>query len=372
MDSAAGLDDGSQAAAETTAVWLPGPAEEIETPERLTEPPLTGAAAMRGDFSDGRIQAARFISTVRGAAAAVTAAWIGARGDGARRTVLVSGLQDRVRIAAGRIVVRNAPVLFGEASGLSRRLRRPLEPRTRAPEWDAPRGPTSLGVDGASLGFSPVPALGGRTRSWDLWALSGRIPAEGEGDRVAAAGVVRQSLRWAAAGSIAWRGRRFGSVAARWRGGPSSIWVEALVSPESGPSLLASAAAGDARSPLRFESRWRRRAGERKPIASELTAEMALGGASVARLAWRPWSTTAFADDGVLELDGRFRPRAWPGTMRIRVGRRGGEGSLAAAAVEGVGARAVPERFVVFDLPVAGERGRLVSVLASRRERGLA
>ena len=384
--SAAALDDGSRAGAETTAVWLPAQAEEMESPERLAEPPLTGAAAVRGDFSDGRFQAARFTTTIRGTSASATAAWIGTRAGEKRQTAFVYGSSGRVRVAAGHIVVRDAPVLFGEASGLSRRLRRPLEPRTSAPEWDAPRGATGQGLDGASFGLSSSLASGSRTRSWDLWALGGRIP--GDGNRLAAAGLARQAARWAVAASLAWRetegvraspgdsashaDRRFGSVAARWRGGASSLSVEALLSPEFGPTLLASAAVEDARSPIRFESRWRRRAGERKPIASELTAELAVGGAGVARLAWRPWSAAAFADDGVLELDGRFRPAGWPGTVRMRVGRRGGEGSLASAAVEGEAARAVPERYVVFDVPLAGERGRLVSVLGSRRERGWA
>lgn len=221
---------------------------------------------------------------------------------------------------------------------------------------------------------------------WRLWALGGRTSADG--DRLLAAGFTRHAARWEAAVSLArcetaggagaaasadsasTAGRRFGSVAARWRGGGAAVSLEALFSPELGPALLASAGVADTRSPVRFETRWRRRAGERRPVASEFAAEIAAGGSGVARLTWRPWSAIAFADDGALELDGRVRLAAWPAPARFRVGRRGGEGSPAATAVEGVAARAVPERYVVLDIPLAGERGRLVSLLASRRERG--
>jgi hypothetical protein len=120
---------------------------------------------------------------------------------------------------------------------------------------------------------------------------------------------------------------------------------------------------------------WRRRSGERRPVAAEVTAEAGANRAATARITWRPWSASgsAFADDGAVELDARWLAPVAPGAARLRLGRRGGEGTAAARAALGAGGSgsiaSMPERYAVLEVPLAGEPGRLVSLLASRRER---
>lgn len=359
------------AAVDSTMPWLPAPVEEIESPERLAEPPLRGVAAIRCNVSGGRATSARFVGTARARSLAVTAARIETRADGARQTILVSGFGERLRLGAGRVVVRDASVLLGEAVGLSRRLRRPLDPRPSAPAWESPQGATSPGVAGATLAIGSARGPNGGVAARSLWAIGGR--GADDGMPLFAAGVGLRAQRWAAAVSVA---RRFRSVAARWRGRTSAVALEALLSREHGPSLLAAVTSEAAGSPVRFGARWRRRAGERRPVAAELTTEVVAGRAGVARLTWRPWSAggSAFADDGAVELDARWRTPLAPGVARARVGRRGGEGTVAASVLNGGlgGAAALPERYVVIDLPLREDGGRLLSLLASRRERGTA
>jgi len=371
---AEGVGADSTAAAETTGIWLPPPVEEVESPERLTEPPLDGTLAIRADVSGGRVGTAQLAATARWRSFGATASRIEGRDGGSRQTVLLTGVGGRIRLGAGRVSVRETPVLLGEAAGFSRKLRRPLEPRSSAPTWEAPRAAASPGLDGATLALTTARGPSERAPAWSLWAAGGRGADDGE--PLFAAGVAHGGARWGASAGVA---RRCGSGTARWRGRSSAVAFEALLSPERGPALLAAATAGTAASPLRIGARWRRRAGERRPVAAEFTAEFVATRTGLARVTWRPWSASGstFADDGAVEVDARWRAPTAPAAARVRVGRRGGEATAAAIAFARAGASAgasvaaaVPERYVVLDLPVAGERGRLLSLLASRRERG--
>ena len=363
----------STATVESTGAWLPLPTEEIESPERLAEPALAGNAAIRGDVSGGRWNGLRFVARTRTRSLAVTAARIESRVGAARQTLLASAFGERLRLGAGRIAVRDAAVLLGEAVGFSRRLRRPLVPRSSAPEWEAPPGAGSAAFDGASIAVASARESRGRV-AWTVWALGGRDAHDGK--RMVASGLAHRAARWEATASVA---RRLGSVTLGWLGAPGRAAFETLLSSEHGPAFLASATAEPAGSPLRFGATWRRRSGERRPVAAEIMAEAGARRAATARITWRPWSASgsAFADDGAVELDARWMAPGAPGAARLRLGRRGGEGTAATRAVLGIGgigasgsAASIPERYAVLDLPLAGEPGRLVSLLASRRERG--
>lgn len=341
----------------------------MESPERLAGPALTGNAAIRGDVSGGRWIGYRWVARARTRPLVVTAARIESEGGGERRTILVTAFGERLRLGAGRVTIRDAPVLLGDAVGFSRQLRRPVHPRSSAPEWDAPQGVASPGIDGASIAVASTREWKGRP-TWAAWALGGR--GAGDGEPLYGSGVAHRSRNWDAAASVA---RRFGSVSGAWLGRCGGIGLETLLSPEHGPAILASATVETEGSPLRFGAAWRRRAGERRPVAAEVTAEAGAKRAATARITWRPWSASgsAFADDGAVELDARWLAPVAPGAARLRLGRRGGEGTAAARAALGIGANgsiaSMPERYGFLELPLAGEPGRLVSLLASRRER---
>jgi len=366
---AQGADAESTAAVEVAPAWLPLPAEEIEAPERLSEPALAGNAAIRADVSGGRWNGSRFVARVRTRSLAAAAARIESRDGGARSTIAVSAFGEKARLGAGRLAIRDAAVLFGEAIGFSRRLRRPLTPRSSAPEWEAPQGAASPAIDGVAIGV----ASGRESRSraaWTLWALGGRGGDDAE--PLVAGGLAHRARQWEAAASV---GRRYRSLAAAWLGNRGRVAFEALLTPAQGPAFLASATADTPAAPFRFGAAWRRRSGERRPVAAEFSAEAGTRHAATARITWRPWSASgsAFADDGAVELDARWRAPGAPGAARLRLGRRGGEGTAAARALLGIGANepvaSMPERYAILDLPLAGESGRLVSLLASRRER---
>jgi len=213
-------------------------------------------------------------------------------------------------------------------------------PRLEAPEFEPPRGPTSLVIRGAAASVEAASIAG--------WGAVGRGDA---GEALAAGGLAvgHGGARLALAGGRGAGGTRAASIAGRMGGDGGEIRAEALLSPTRGPAILAGASRRAP--PFEVSARWRRRSGEARPVAAELAVEGVSGGVRT-RFSWRPWSARATEDDGRAELETALR-RAGMGLLRVRVGARGGGAA---------------ERYVIGDAVVARERGRSFTVIASRRE----
>jgi len=129
---------------------------------------------------------------------------------------------------------------------------------------------------------------------------------------------------------------------------------EVLASPSRGPAFLLEASRRSGS--LSASARWRRRPGEERPVAGEVTLEAGSGrsrSGTRARVTWSSWSSRGASDDGRLELETAVRrsfPR--PGSTRVRIGGRPGG-----------------ERYVLADVEVARERGRSFTLIATRREK---
>jgi hypothetical protein len=326
--------------ADSTA-WIPLPAEELESPDKLEDRDLARGLGARADWRDGAMKLRRFwLQAALGRRLDLEASWLARPDSGAWPTLRVRGFTPRVGITAGAVVTRRPPVLLGEALGLTRSVRAVATPRALLPGFEAPRGPSSLAFRGAAADVVFGPAAG--------WGVIGR----GEKDEIVAAGGVgaaRGRSRLAlAAGKSAPRGQvvsATGSLGSE----QEELAAEVLVSPTRGPAVLV--AVTQSVRPFEVAARWRRRSGEARPVAGELAVE---GGSREVRtrFTWHPWSARAAEDDGRAELEAAFR-RAGFGPVRLRVVERGGEPR---------------ERYVIGDAVIARERGRTLTVLASRRE----
>jgi hypothetical protein len=339
---------------DSTGDWIPSDPSELESPDRLEERDPGPGAGVRWDWRQGRRRPKHL--WIEGTAPAIGAArveWMarseGALTDGATLRILPA---PGIELAAGAIVARRPPALFGEALGLSRPLRAPKSPVLCAPGLEAPRGASSPAVRGA--------AAEARRGGVSAWGLAGR---GNEDEAIRAGGITARQGPLAGAivaGEI--RGaRRAGSVAARWTAGGSRFAVESLFSPGRGPELLAEAAR--AAGWLAVEARWRRRplgSGEARPVAAELALH-AGSGAVRTRFTWRPWSARAPGDDGRVELETTLRETG-RGPARVRLGSRGGEADGMAATPNRT------ERYVIADIGIAREGGRSLALLVSARE----
>jgi hypothetical protein len=329
--------------------WLPGPAAESEAPDRLAEFDPVRGFMFRADLRRGRMAA-------RAAAAEgrlprwgnPRASWL-ARGDGRGRLSLAIASTAR-SLVVGSFVGREGGPLFQESLELARPIRAPASPRAGGVRIEPPRGSSSPTVRGAAVSL--------RSARGGLWALGGRNESS---DRLAGLGIwgergtVRASL---SSGVLRRRDpngsegpeRRVGAVALRRAVSDWTAGGELLVSPTRGPELLAEAS-GQAEA-LRVVARWRKRPGEKGPVAGVLLAETQARWGRL-RAQYQPWSSRALDDDGRLELEAGWRMHD-AGACRVRIG-----GSSA-------------ERHVVADAVIAREGGRSFTLLASRREsRGL-
>jgi len=323
----------------------------VDAPDRLEDrDPVRGIGA-RADRRDGRWSPRHFwIDGALGPVLAVRLEWLRPdarnRGWGTARIQPVPG----VAIAGGAVVARRTPALLGEALGLIRPLRAPRSPVFDAAAFEGPRGPSSAFVRGAA-------AVGSiRAGAASFWGLAGR-DRENAALRAAGVSVRGRALALAAAAGSIGRERRALSLAAGSAGRAERITAEVLLSPERGPELLGEAIrqAG----PLRVEARWRRRAGEARPVAGELSAESDSRLVRT-RLSWRPWSARGLGDDGRIELETSFRGSRG-GPMRLRLGAQGGEEVAVLDASRS-------ERYAIADIGIARERGRSFSLLLSARE----
>jgi hypothetical protein len=326
--------------ADSTA-WIPLPAEELESPDRLEDRDLLRGLGARVDWRDGAMELRRlWLQGSLGRRVDAEAAWL-PRPDGRPwSTMRLQGFGRRAGIAAGAVVARRPPVLLGEALGLLRPLRAVATPRLSVPEFEAPRGPSSLAIRGAAAGVVLGPAAG--------WGVMGRSEKAGI---MAAGGIAasRGCTRIALAAGRGVDGMRAVSAAGSLGGEQEELAAEVLVSPTQGPAVLA--AVTSRVRPVEVSARWRRRSGEARAVAGELAA--ASGSRDVRiRFIWRPWSARAMEDDGRTELEAAFRRHGF-GPVRLRLSARGGEAR---------------ERYVIGDAVVARERGRTLTILASRRE----
>jgi len=323
-----------------SSAWIPVPPEELEATDRLEDRDPAPGLGARVDSHGGAMELRRLWLRVSPSPADAEIAWLARPAGGSWSTVRLQHSGRPVVLAAGAVVVRRPPVLLGEALGLVRPLRAVLMPRLEAPEFEPPRGPTSLVIRGAAASVEAASIAG--------WGAVGRGDA---GEALAAGGLAvgHGGARLALAGGRGAGGTRAASIAGRMGGDGGEIRAEALLSPTRGPAILAGASRRAP--PFEVSARWRRRSGEARPVAAELAVEGVSGGVRT-RFSWRPWSARATEDDGRAELETALR-RAGMGLLRVRIGARGGGAA---------------ERYVIGDAVVARERGRSFTVIASRRE----
>lgn len=325
--------------ADSTA-WIPVPVDELESPDRLEDRDLARGLGIRADWRGGALELRRFwLQVSPGRRLDAEASWLPRPGGQSWSTLRLQGFGRRAGIAAGAFVTRRPPVLLGEALGLVRPLRAVAIPRVLIPGFEAPRGPSSLALRGGALAVALGPAAG--------WGVVGRA----EDGTVAAGGVAaaRSRSRIALTAGRSAEGVRVLSAAGSVGSGQEELAAEVLVSPTRGPAILA--AVTRRVRPVEVSARWRRRSGEARAVAGELAVES--GSRDVrTRFTWRPWSARAQEDDGRAELEAAFRRRGL-GPVRLRVAARGGEAR---------------ERYIIGDAVVARERGRSLTLLASRRE----
>jgi hypothetical protein len=325
---------------------IPEPPDELESTDLLEDRAVFRGAGVSGWLRDGRFGIGRAWARTRLPLRKLEAelAWIPRPDHESWRTIRLEAANGRTQVAGGAFVARHGPVLLAEALSLTRPLRAPISPRIAVTEFEAPRGVTSLAVQGAGIRWIARSATG--------WCLAG---LDGEGATLRAGGLAVTGRGFSAGASGGARTSastiRVGSLAVK--AGPSSGWIsgEVLATPSRGPAFLCETACRSG--PLQAAARWRRRPGEERPVAGELTLEAASRRrpAALARLKWSAWSSRAASDDGRLELETAVR-RPGPGSSRVRIGGRPGG-----------------ERYVLADLEIARERGRSFTLIASRRER---
>ena len=329
--------------ADSTDAWLPPPAEDLEREDQLAEPPPPRAGAgsvllraetgIRGSLRPRRI-----------------AAQFGWGGGGVSFSALnaenawrpsVSIQRAGLGIAAGRLVLRDAPASLVQRLRLGRQGARVSEARAEAGTFEAPLGVSALAFDGAG-----VEARGGIAS----WGLAGRRSSDGAG--AVAGGAAFRLARGRGAVAGAWCGGDVVGVAAyaaRW--GRSSGTIEALVARDGVAWLVC--AESRAR-PLVLSARWRGAARGPNPVAAEAAAGLR-GRAGSTRLTWRPWSSTARGDNGALELDAATTALGPDVPVRARLARR---------PATGVGGSS---RGATLDATVARSGGRSLALLASWR-----
>lgn len=332
-------------AADSTS-WIPKPPDELESTDLLEDRGVLRGAGVLGWFRDGRFGAGRAWTRMRLPFRKLEAeiAWIPRPDQESWRTIRLQAANGRTEVAGGAVVARHGPVLLAETMGLTRPLRAPISPRISVSGFEAPRGVTSLAVQGAGIRASACSITG--------WCLAGR---DGTGASLGAGGVTLMGRGFSigASGGARTSASTLRVVSLAGKAGPSSGWIsgEVLASPSRGPAFLCETACRSG--PLQAAARWRRRPGEERPVAGELTLEAAsrTRPAALARLTWSTWSSRAASDDGRLELETAVR-RGGPGSSRVRIGGRPGG-----------------ERYVLADLEIARDRGRSFTLIASRRER---
>jgi hypothetical protein len=341
---------GAESDDSTAAVtWIPTSPEDLESPDRLEDRAALRGAGFVASVREGRWDPHRAWARARlpFRNSAAEAAWLSRADDGACGTLRVSIAEDRLQAIGGSFVARRMPVLIGGALGLVRPLRAPLSPSTAPSGFEAPLGSSSLAVSGAGVRVA--------TGRFDAWCLTGH---DLTGTALVAGGlaVTRQSWRVGASG-----GRRIAravslavSLAGRGVAAGGSMAGELLASPSRGPAFLLETSRRSG--PLSASARWRRRPGEERPVAGEVTLEAASArsrSGTRARVTWSSWSSRGASDDGRLELETAVR-RAFPrpGSTRVRIGGRPGG-----------------ERYVLADVEVARERGRSFTLIATRHER---
>jgi hypothetical protein len=345
-ESTATLDSGAGSDSTDSVTWIPASSEDLESPDRLEDRAALRGAGFVASIRDGGWDPSRAWAhadlPIRSSAA--EAAWLSRTDDRSWSTLRVTLAGEGVQAIGGAFVARRMPVLFGEGLGLVRPLRAPLSPSNAPSGFEAPLGPSSLAVSGAGARVA--------TGRFESWCLAGR---DATGGSLAAGGLAVSQPGWSVGAS---GGRRPSlgviSVAGK-RGDPGgSIAGEWLASPSRGPAFLLEAARRSG--PLLASARWRRRPGEERPVAGEVTVEAAPArsrGGTRARVTWSSWSSHAASDDGRLELEvavRRAHPR--PGSTRIRIGGRPGG-----------------ERYVLADIEIARERDRSFTLIATRREK---
>lgn len=339
---------------DSAVVWLPREAAELESPDRLEDQdPVRGAGA-RAERRDGRWMPRHLWLDGRlRRVGDVRAEWLLRQNAAGWGTLRMVPRRLRAAVTFGAVVTRHPPALLGEAVELTRAARAPRSPSLSVPEFEAPRGQTSLALRGSAARFQAGPA--------GAWLIAGRNAAN---ESVRAGGfALHQGLAalTAAAGARDGMGRivSLGIGANRGERRVSGEW---LLSPGRGPEILIEAAASSG--PTGAAVRWRRRAGEARPVAAEWVLESGTRSAR-SRLSWRPWSVRSTGDDGRIELETSIRS-AGSGPAKVRLGQRSGD---AAALLGTPGAATGGERYVVADVTVARDGGRACALLLSARER---
>ena len=347
---------------------IPLPVEEIESPERLEERPI-------GLGLSGRVSIRDSLTAWSVGAVGTRGSWsVGSRvgyGPGMRLHAATAVIVERhagVHVALGSVAVRSAGVLFGERLGLASRAARLPSVRSEPPSMGAPGSAVSPGVEGAAVSWMAREAVRGAPRDRcvaSAWAFAGRWSqpdSSGRRERLAAAGAVLgigPSMVVAPVLGIR-SGLPTGSVSVRTGTEAWDLGVEALAS-RAGFSALADA--GVSAPPFRWRGQWRFRAGETRPIAGQVSAEVA----------WRPARVVVRASGGASgatgaverrEVEGRIGTGRGFGPLSFRLGSTGTTGFTAA---DGFTERR--ERYALLDLTVARGGGRAFGVVMTRRER---
>ncbi len=336
---------GAQAGADSTDAWLPPAAEELEQEDRLAEPapPRRGSSSVllraesgtRGPLRMRRVAVETVRSDGRGgvsfSALNVENVWRPA----------VSLKSGALGLAAGWLVLRNAPASFAQRIGLALRRGRVPDARAAAGTFEAPVAASASVVDGVGL----------EVRSGlSSWLLVGRRASDRAAMVVGGVAFDLPLGRGAFAGARCGE-EAFGVAAYRVRLSRSACAVEALFAPD-GTAWLA--AAESRVRPLDLSARWCVTAGGPRPVSGEAAAALR-GRTGSARLTWRSWSPTARGDNGAVDLDAATTVLGSDLPVRARLTQR--------PASEGArGARGA-----MLDATVARDGGRSLSVLASWR-----
>src|SRR5262249_40302475 len=109
-----------------------------------------------------------------------------------------------------------------------------------------------------------------------------------------------------------------------------------------------------------LSARWLYRSWTARKVAAELQAETRGNGVGT-RVTWRPWSSGALVDDGLLELEVRARHTASPFRLKFGASRFPGGGNLAQAR----------DRYGMLECTLAKDAGRTLSAHALRRATGV-
>jgi hypothetical protein len=330
---------------DSTATWLPPPVEDLEREDRLAEPssPRAGAGGvlLRAETGvRGPLRLRRIAAQLGWGGGGDSASFSALRMEDAWRPT-VSLRRGEVGLAAGRLVLRDAPASLVQRLRLGRQGARVSEARAGAGAFDAPFGVSAMALDGAG-----VEARGGIA----LWGLAGRRSSDGVGVIAGGAAFGLSQGRGAVAGAWCPEGA-IGVAAYGGRWGRSSGAVEALVA-RGGVEWLARAESRVR--PLEVSARWRRTARAPNPVAAEAAAGLR-GRAGSARLTWRSWSSAARGDNGALELDAATIALGPDLPVRARLARRPAAGDAAGS------------RGAMLDATVARFGGRSLAFVASWR-----